>query len=100
MKQETARQKFIRNHDESIRVMRAKLAIAEENGNAPYAAQCHKIIEAWERIGEQAKRDTVNELVQKTAQELSMFRNMGVTSLKEIQETLAKYGLSLRQEKN
>ena len=53
--QETPRQRFIRNHDENIRLMKVKLAIAEKNGEAPYTEQCRSIIAAWERIGDQAK---------------------------------------------
>jgi DNA-directed RNA polymerase subunit alpha len=41
---------------------------------------------------------TLGELVQKTPQELMSVRNFGQTSLAEVKEQLAKFGLSLREE--
>ncbi|MCX7703953.1 MAG: hypothetical protein N2234_07665 [Planctomycetota bacterium] len=41
---------------------------------------------------------TLGELVQKTPQELMAVRNFGQTSMAEVKEQLAKFGLSLREE--
>jgi len=42
--------------------------------------------------------ETLGELVQKTPQELMSVRNFGQTSLAEVKEQLAKFGLTLREE--
>ena len=57
---ETARQRFIRNHDEDIRLMRISLQREIDAGNEFSAAQIRSIIAAWELIGDKAKSEEEN----------------------------------------
>ena len=52
---ETPRQRFLRNHDENIRIMKAVERKSRMAGDVAYADFCVKIIEAWEGIGDKAK---------------------------------------------
>lgn len=52
---ETARQKFLRNHQENIRTMRAALLRAEREGDTEYVNSVRPIVEAWEDIGRKAQ---------------------------------------------
>lgn len=57
MTQETARQKFLRNHDENIRILRAKAAECEKAGDLVVARAIRGVIEKWEQIGQKAKEE-------------------------------------------
>jgi hypothetical protein len=52
---ETPRQRFIRNHDENVRIMRAAAVREREAGNTEAAQQITDIADAWEQVGDKAK---------------------------------------------
>jgi hypothetical protein len=54
--EETPRQKFLRNHQENIRTMRAALIRAEREG-LPDVGAIRGIVQAWEGIGERAEAE-------------------------------------------
>lgn len=53
---ETPRQRFLRNHQENIRNMRATLIRAERD-NSPYLETYRQIVQAWELIGQLAESE-------------------------------------------
>ncbi len=54
---ETPRQRFLRNHDENVRIMRAAAKDELTKGNADAARQITDIADAWDFIGDKAKDD-------------------------------------------
>jgi hypothetical protein len=59
--EETPRQRFLRNHQENIGVMRAALDRAENDGTHPGDVfVIRQIVEAWEGIGRQAEREELD----------------------------------------
>ena len=58
--EETPRQRFLRNHQENVRIMRAAALRAEREGS-PDAATIREIAEAWGRIGDKAQDQETQE---------------------------------------
>lgn len=52
---ETPKEKFLRNHEERVRDMRAAAILADREGRSDDAARIRAIADTWERIGDQAK---------------------------------------------
>ena len=52
---ETARERFLRNHQENVGIMRAALVRAEREGRTDDAKRIRAMIEAWERIADSAR---------------------------------------------
>lgn len=52
---ETARESFLRNHQENVRIMRASARSAELEGDLEEATQIREIADAWDRIAAKAE---------------------------------------------
>lgn len=56
-KPESARESFMRNHQENVGVMRAALVRAQRDGRTDDAKVIESIIAAWERINSVASKE-------------------------------------------
>ena len=54
---ETPRQKFIRNNDEGVRIMRMRAIEARREGRLADAEMIDTLANVWDRIGDKAKRE-------------------------------------------
>ena len=58
MTEETEWQKFLRNHQEEVGVMRTVAVRMEREGNTEDAARVRQMIAAWERIAAHIREQT------------------------------------------
>lgn len=54
---ETPRERFLRNHQENVRIMRAALIRAERDGREEDAEIIRGIVSAWESVAEVAQSE-------------------------------------------
>lgn len=57
---ETPRQKFLRNHYENIRILRAAAKREAEAGNQETAYRINLIADEWDKVGEVAEMEERN----------------------------------------
>lgn len=58
---ETPRQKFLRNHYENVRIMRAAAKRESDAGNQDTADQITRIADEWDKMGEVAETEERNQ---------------------------------------